>query len=215
MALAALAWDHIGISQVAEGNWLSAVNEAGNRLGALAQLLNLAEKWKLPHQQEKLLEHITEQFPRERWAQHSLEPLYVAEGNTAGLNRLYARSFPLFTNDAALENNLAYTSLLLKTNVAQASQWAGQVYASQTNDAVVAATYAFALHLQGHNGDGLAVLEKLNDQDLRRPDIALFYGTLLAAAGRTNDAAPFLAIAQKKTQWLPEERRLLTEAGGN
>jgi predicted Zn-dependent protease len=199
---------------VAHSSWSSAVTEAGNRYGALTTLLGLAERWKMPREREDLLLHIVEKFPRERWAQQTLEQSYLANGNTAALNELYAGLFSVFPDDADLKNNLAFTCLLLNTNLPKACQWAGEVYAGTTNNPVVASTFAFALHLQGRTKDGLAVLQKLDDRFLQQPDTALYYAVLLAAAGDTNKAAPFLKIARTKTLWLPEEKVLLSKASG-
>ena len=58
------------------------------------------------------------------------------------------------------------------------------------------------------------MLQKLDDRLLHQPDAALYYGVLLAATGATNAAAPFLKIAQTRTQWLPEEKQLLATALG-
>jgi hypothetical protein len=213
LALVARAWSQLGARQVADSNWGAAISEAGTHLGALTTLLRLTEEWKMPLERENLLARIVDNFPHERWAQESLEQLYLAEGNTAGLNRLFAKLVPIFPHEAGLKNDLAYTSLLLKTNLPQACQWAAEIYAGKTNDPVIAATYALALQMQGRPKDGVAVLRKLNDRQLRQPDIALYYGVLLAAIGDANDAAPFLKIARTKTQWLPEEEKLLTTAG--
>jgi tetratricopeptide (TPR) repeat protein len=213
LALLSRAWSQLGVPPVAESNWGSAVNQAGNRYGALTTLLGLAERWKLPREREDLLRRIVEKFPRERWAQHSLEPLYLAEGNTAGLNQLYTKLFSIFPQDVRVKNNLAYTCLLLNTNLPQACRWAEEVYAGKTNDAV-AATFAFALLLQGRTKDGLAVMQKLDARFLQQPDTALYYAILLTATGDTNQAAPFFKIARTKTQWLPEEKVLLSAAAG-
>ena len=199
---------------VAEGNWGSAVTEAGNRYGALTMLLGLADRWQWRHESAGLLEQIIQKFPQERWAQHELERVYLANGNTAQLLRLYSQLFAVFPRDAGLKNNLAATSLLLKTNMPHACKWAAEVYATRSNDLVVAATYAYALHLQGRTKDGLLALQQLDDRLLHQPDAALYYGVLLAASGATNAAAPFLKIAQSRTQWLPEEKTLLSAALG-
>ena len=214
LALVSRAWSQLGVPPVAESNWGSAVNQAGVRYGALTTLLGLTEQWKLPREREDLLRRIVEKYPQERWAQRALEPLYLAAGNTAALNQLYVKAFARFPADAALKNNLAFTSLLLKTNLAQACRWAEEVYAGRTNDPVVASTYALALHVQGRTKDGLAVLRKLDERALQQPDTALYYAVLLTATGATNEAAPFLKIARTKTQWLPEEQRLLAAASG-
>jgi Flp pilus assembly protein TadD len=214
LALVSRAWSQLGVQQVADSNWGSAVNATGNRFGALTMLLQLCERWHLPREQADLLRRMIEKFPQERWAEHALEKIYLADGDTAGLEQLYAKLFAVFPEDIGLKNNLAATSLLLKTNLPQACRWAEEIYAGRTNDLVIASTYAFALHLQGRTREGLAVMQKLDDQQLAQPDAALYYGVLLVATGATNEAAPFLKIAATKTQWLPEEKKLLATAFG-
>jgi len=212
-ALLSHAWSQLGVPQVADSNWGLAVNETGNRFGAMTTLLGLAEQWQLKHESEDLLQRIVQKFPRERWAQQRLEQLYLAAGNTAALNQLYARLVLLFPTEAGFKNNLTATSLLLKTNLPQAYQWAEEVYAQKTNDLFAASTYAFALHLQGRTKDGLAIMQKLDGRSLEQPAAALYYGLLLNATGATNAAARFLKIAKTSRQWLPEEKRLLRDAG--
>lgn len=73
---------------------------------------------------------------------------------------------------------------------------------------------AFALHLQGRDKQGLAVLEKLPPAQLAQPSVALYYGVLLAAAGNADQATPWLQIAQTKGRLLPEEQQLLSTALG-
>jgi cellulose synthase operon protein C len=214
LALAARAWSQLGMQQISDSQWNSAVTEAMNRLGPLTTLLGLTEDWKLPREQRDLLERVADKFPRERWAQEALERLYLNTGETAGLNRLYAKLAAVFPNDAGYKNNLAFTSLLLNTNVAQAGRWAAEAYAARTNDPAMASTYSLALYLQGHTPEGLAVLRQLDPRQLQQPDVALYYGVLLTASGATNDAAPFLKIARAKSGWLPEEKRLLDHSGG-
>jgi Flp pilus assembly protein TadD len=68
-----------------------------------------------------------------------------------------------------------------------------------------------ALHLQGHDQDGLAVLQKLKPAQLEQPSIALYYGILLAATGKNAEAAAYFQIAQTQGRLLPEEKQLLTE----
>ncbi len=213
LALLSQCWSQLNLPQLAESNWESAISQAGSRYGALTALQGLADRWKIPHEREDLLRRIVERYPRGPWSQRALEPLYMAEGNTAGLNRLYAKLFSVFPGDIGLKNNLAFTSLLLKTNLPQACRWAEEVYTTNTNSPVAASTYAFALQLQGRAKDGLAVMQKLDPRFLQQPDTALYYGILLTATGATNDAAPFLKIASAKTGWLPEEMALLAAAG--
>jgi Flp pilus assembly protein TadD len=218
LALVSCAWSQLGEPQVAESNWAAAVNEAGNRYGAMTTLFDLADHGQLKHQQADLLERIALKFPQEHHAQQMLEQLYLAAGNTAKLQQLYAKLFALAPQDIRVKNNLVATSLLLKTNLPQVCKWAAEIYGAKTNnlssDVFITSTYAYALHLQGQTQDGLAVMRKLDPRLLQQPDAALYYGVLLAATGATNEAAPFLKIAQSKTEWLPEEKILLSAALG-
>lgn len=214
LALLSHAWSQLNMQPVAESYWSAATTEAGSRYGALTTLLGLAEQWKLPDKREDLLKRIAERFPQEHWAQQALAQVYFTAGRTVDLHRLYARLFALFPKDESAKNNLAATALLLKTNLAQAGQWAAEANAARTNDPAFASTYAFALHLQGRTRDGLAILRKMDEKLLQRPDAALYYGVLLAATGATNEAIPYLQIAQTQGHLLPEEQRLLTKAMG-
>jgi predicted Zn-dependent protease len=211
LALVSRAWSQLGVPQVADSNWGSAVNETGGRFGAMTMLLGLAERWQLKREQEDLLKRIVEKFPRERWAQQALEQSYFAAGNTAALHQLYARLTGLFPSEAGCKNNLAVTALLLKTNLTQAGQWAAEAYAQSPGNPAMASTYAYALHLQGRDKEGLAVLQKLNSSQLEDPSVALYYGILLSATGKADEAAPYLQIARTKGRLLPEEKKLLEE----
>ena len=212
LALVSRAWAELDIKPVADSNWGAAVTAAGNRFSALTTLLGLAEQWQLPAQKEALLERIVEKFPQEHWAQQALEQSYFTAGKTLELYQLYARLFALFPRENGVKNNLIATSLLLKTNLAQTSQWAAEVYAQTTNEPVITSTYAYALHLQGRDADGLAALQKLTPAQLNNPSIALYYGLLLAATGKNAEAAPYFQIARTQGQLLPEEQQLLNTA---
>ncbi|HTL72056.1 MAG TPA: hypothetical protein VL863_02040, partial [bacterium] len=131
----------------------------------------------------------------------------------AKLYELYAAQFARLPQNLALKNNLAATALLLHTNLTQACQWAAEIYRQRPAEPVIVSTYAFALHEQGHDAEGMAALQKLSSAQLEQPSVALYYGVLLAATGDKAKARPFLALAEKGGQLLPEEKRLLTEAG--
>ena len=211
LAFLSHALNELGEPLAADGDWRSAASEASGRLGALTALLELANRWQVPHAQEDLLWSILKEFPDTGWALTSLERLCFDNGNTAGLYQLYLTLLHLSPQNVLLKNNLATTALLLKTNVANACQWAAQIYAQAPTNAEVVSTYAYALHLQGRNKEGLAALQKLKPAQLEQPSIALYYGVLLSATGKASEAAPYLQIARTKGQMLTEEKQLLTE----
>jgi predicted Zn-dependent protease len=211
LAFLSHSWSELGEPLVADGQWRSAVSEAGERLSALTALLELANRWQLTGAREDLLWRILRRFPDARWAQDSLERFYFDAGNTAGLYQLYAKQLPRSPRNGALKNNLAATALLLKTNLTQACQWAAEAYAEAPTNADVVCTYAYALHSQGRNQEGLAAFQKLEPSQLKKPSLALYYGVLLSATGKAGEAAPYLQLARTQGQLLPEEKQLLAE----
>jgi tetratricopeptide (TPR) repeat protein len=212
LALVSHALAKLGDFQVAKDNWDAAVNETGRRLEPMTKLWKLANAWQLDREAVDVLQRMVAAFPRERWAQQALVRIYFNTGNTAAMNRLSDRLTGVFPNEIEYKNNLAATALLLHTNLARAGKWAAEVYAKNPDNASVTSTYAFALHVRGRDREGLEVLQKLPPDTLKQPSLALYYGVLLAATGQTNDAAPYLAIAQTQGRLWPEEKQLLAAA---
>ena len=147
----------------ADTRWRTALREAGDRLGPLISMLSMASTWGRQEAKEDLLWQIAQRFPRERWALRELDRSYLAAGNTRGLNKVYAAMASYAPQNLAAQNNLAATSLLLRINLAKAHQTAKELFSQKPQEAIVASTYAYSLHLQGRTKDGLAVLAKLKN----------------------------------------------------
>ncbi|HEX3988332.1 MAG TPA: hypothetical protein VHZ30_02800 [Verrucomicrobiae bacterium] len=195
----------------AEARWRSAVRATDNQLGSLNTLLNMAKAWKRIHAEEDLLAQIGQYYHRERWASRDLERLYFAAGDTEGLNKFYSIKAENDSTNYVVQNNLAATSLLLKTNLPRAFELSKQLYQDHPGDAVIATTYAYSLLLQNRTGEGVGVLDKLGPESLEQPGVALYYGILLSAAGQRDAATKYLDLAQT-VPILPEEKALVTRA---
>ncbi len=209
LAFLSRAWSQLGKPDLATGAWSDAVAGAGTQAGSLNALLDLTGRWGLRREREELLWLVVRKFPGERGAWQELERYYYTAGNTRKLNELYATLFSAFPSEVNFKNNLIVTALLLKTNLTQAYEMAGEVFEQKPGDPMVVSTYAYALHLQGRTQEGVAALEKLNAEALNQPSVAFYYGVLLSAAGNPDKAAPYLKLARTKAQLLPEERQLL------
>ncbi|HOX58687.1 MAG TPA: hypothetical protein PLC99_17530 [Verrucomicrobiota bacterium] len=194
-----------------EVHWRTAVRNAGERLGPLTALLNMAATWGREQAREDMLWLIAQRFPNERWALRELERLYLAAGNTPGLNKLYSAMAGYAPKNIAAQNNLAATSLLLRLNLSKAHDLAKELFTQNPQETIIASTYAFSLHLQGRTKEGLTVLQKFKPEALEIPSVALYYGLLLSATGQTNQAGKYLGIAQA-SKLLPEEKVLVAEA---
>jgi len=197
--------------RAAEAHWRTALRLAGDRLGPLTALLGMATSWGRSEAKEDLLWQIAQRFPKERWALSELEKLYSATGNTHGLNKVYGTMANNAPKNFAAQNNFAATSLLLKLNLTKAHELAKEIFTQHSDQAIVASTYAFSLHLQGRTKEGVAIMQKLKPEALENPSVALYYGLLLSATGETNKAGKYLDLAEKASLLL-EERVLATEA---
>jgi Flp pilus assembly protein TadD len=196
-------------SQAAAAHWRAALQQAGDRLEPLTWLLRLSQ----PSGQapEPVLWRVVRGFPRERWAWLELQRLYSAARDTSGLNLLYSEWSICQPTNFVAKNNFAATSMLLKRNLPKAHQAARELYLQRPDDAVIASTYAYSLHLQGRTTEAVATLEKFPPTVLETPHLALYYGLLLAADSRANQAWQFLQLAQA-AKLLPEEQILAREA---
>ena len=194
----------------AEARWRNAVREAGDRLGPLTALLSMATSWGRQQDSEDLLWQIAQRFPKERWALRELERGYLKAGNTRGLNRV-TRAWPATRRRTSRSRTISRRLRSSLIEPPEGAQVAKQVFSQHPEEAIVASTYAYSLHLQGRTRDGLAALEKLKVEALETPSVALYYGLLLTETGETNKAARFLTIAQK-SELLPEEKALVSVA---
>lgn len=214
LAFLAHAWAQLGEMSVAKSQWHSAVDAAGNRLGALASLLEFTARWQLADERLDLFWLLFQKFPRDQWIATSLEQYCQTTGNTAGLRRIFQQQSVTFPASLEIKNNLAYLNLLLRTDQAEAETVAAKLHVQKPENPAFASTYAFALHLKGRDADGLAVMQKLPAAALAQPAIALHYGILLSATGNAAAAQPQLAIARSETSLLPEEKQLCKQAAG-
>lgn len=197
----------------AAARWREAVRSAGEQLGPLTDLSNLARDWKLADERTELLWLIVERFPRQRWALRDLDAYYQQNKDLRGLRRVYQRQLGYDPKDIFVRNNLAAADLLLNQGVPEAAEIAKALYHEQTNNPVIASTYAFALHKQGRTREGLAVLARLKPEYLQSPGIAVYQAVLLAAVEQQHAAQPYAAAA-RRGNLLPEELQLLLAVDG-
>ena len=174
-------------------------------------MLTLADRLHRADAKDELLWRIANRFPGEKWTYRELGRLYLAAGNTRGLNKVYRARLAANPTDLVLKNNVAGTSLVLKTGSSQAHQFAREIYEAEPGNPTLASTYAYSLHVQGKTAEGLAALQKLDHASCAKPPVVLYYGVLLWASGKTKEAAPYLRLATAGTELLPEEKALLTE----
>ncbi|MEY2575764.1 MAG: hypothetical protein QOF80_1251 [Verrucomicrobiota bacterium] len=144
-------------------------------------------------------------------ALRALYGYFAKNKDTENLYRVLLHQIELHPNDRNMQNNFAQLSLLLNLNALRAQKTAKELYEKDPKNPAFVSTYAFALHTQGDTKKALGVLETLSAEQLHQPDVATYYGIMLAATGDQARAAEFLDLGEK-ANLLPQEKTLIEKA---
>ena len=196
---------------VAGVHWEKAVQLASERPELLASLAQTAGSWGWRSEAEDLLWRVAKLYPDERWALDALHGTYTHERQARGLLEVYATVME--RDDATnvlVQNNYASLSLLLGTNTARAHELAERVYRAAPENPAFASTYAWSLHIQGKTEEALKIMDQFGPH-LSHPNLAAYYGAMLAAAGQKEKAREYLAKATDAAMF-PEEKTMVAEA---
>jgi hypothetical protein len=213
-AMLSRAYRELKQPNASEAEWRGATQDAVEQPGSAAALARLAGVWGWRHEQDELLWTIVQRFPRERWALEMLQQQYTARMDTRGLQRVYSTIAGFNPRDLVAKNNLAAISLLLNSQLSRAHQIAREIYTANPTNEIFASTYAWSMHVQGKSAEALQTMEKLAPRHLEDPNIALYYGALLATNRQPQKAKLYLDIAARATL-LPEEKALLQSVSGS
>lgn len=187
--------------------WGSAVSTAITSRDDTSELLRLATEWGWREEVRDILwTSATRLDPA--WALGRLADIYIEEGSTDGLHRVYVRKIEIAPADDDARRSMVHYALLLdrtvQPNVAQARMLA----ARHVGDARYAATIALAELKGGQAIEAHAVFSKVPADRLSAPEVALYQALALTAAGREADAMQLFSLA-KKQRLLPEEVALI------
>jgi Flp pilus assembly protein TadD len=191
--------------------WNRATRLASDSPTALNMLVQLALNWGWKAEAEQVLWQATARFPKQPWPLASLQNLYLAQRDTAGLRRVYQASMQRDPKDKLAKNNFTMLSLLSGKDLPTAHKYAAELSVGEPGNPVFASTYAFSLHLQGKTKEGVGVLRALKPEELANPAVAVYYGVLLSAVGEVQASKDYLDKA-KTAYLLPEEMALATSA---
>jgi Flp pilus assembly protein TadD len=211
IALLALAIRNQSGSQGMAFAWDRAMRLASDAPTALNMLAQLALNWGWVPEAEQVLWRAAGRFPKQPWPLTSLQNLYVARRDTAGLRMVCQALMQRDPKDKLARNNFAMLSLLSGKDLPAAHKDAAELYTNDPGNVVFASTYAFSLHLQGKTKEGIEVLRALKPGELANPSVAVYYGVLLSAVGESRAAKDYLDKADK-VFLLPEELALVTAA---
>lgn len=191
--------------------WTEAVASARGRPDAgdcLERLAKIAAIWKWDRRAEEIMWTLATRPQCPRWVVDSLWKTAFQRGETAQLQKLSAVVAKLDPKGIAARNNYAFLSLLTRTDADNPHRIAETLHRESPENALVGSTYALSLYQQGKTDEAVALFSTLKPDDLRQPQVALYYAIFLLAAGQKEKADEYLKLS---ADWpmLPEEKALL------
>lgn len=196
-----------GFSTAAKAEWSKALKEAAGQLERLKAIQGVTANWAWGAELEEVLWLIVNKFPTEKGAVQALSTHLYVDGKTRSLLTLYAQEAKLDPGNLPIKNNLVAIALLLNSEQHKPHELARELYEQQKDNPIFVATYAYSLHLQKRNAESLRLMRQLKPEQLEQPNIAGYYGLILATAGDKTSAKKYLDLAAK-ARLLPEEAEL-------
>jgi cytochrome c-type biogenesis protein CcmH/NrfG len=210
-ALHSRALRELGHEPESAAQWNEALKKVSADSRQAMTLAETVEKWGWRAEAIDLLWIVAKDPLKGGDALRALYAYFAKNRDTENVYRVILHQLELRPNDRDVQNNFAQLSLLLKLNTERAQKLGREVYESDPKNPAYASTYAFALHSAGDTKKGLKILETLTPEQLHTPEIAAYYGLLLAAAGDQARAVEFLDLGEKATL-LPQEKALMEKA---
>ena len=210
-ALAARAFRETGNSSESTAQWSEAVKKVSANPKQALTLAEIVDKWGWRSEAIELLWVAAKDPSVGDQALQSLYSYFANSGATPDLYRVLLRRQELKPDDLDVQNNVAQLSLLLNMNAERGQKLARDLYEKVPNNPAYASTYAFALHSRGDDKKALHVFSEMTPEHLRQPEVAAYYGIVLASSGDHQKAAEYLDLSEK-AGLLPEEKALVERA---
>lgn len=192
-------------------SWKLAVLSAGSDIGRSLDLLRRVDAWKWQEEHYDVMWKLFALRPRENTIRQDLIAWEKFKNRTVNLNKLFATIVQLDPGDNVSRNNLAYTSLLLDSNLGQATLITDELVKLEPNNPYFATTRSLALYKQGKFQEALQQIQSLPFSERTVPERILLEATFLAKVGeaeRAKDLLSGLVLAK----FLPEEQKLFAAA---
>jgi len=207
-ALLAYKYRLTGSDSLFNEEWKLAVIEVGSSQRKLQALLARTIAWNWQEERYELLWKRFSLDPSDTTTRQQLTAWETSKGNTAGLNRLFARVIELNPADTDTRNNYAYTCLLLDTHLDRAYEIAYANYRVDPKNSFYATTQSFALYKQHKLQEALQLIESVGIAALSLPERTLLRALFLAESAKPQEAADLVANIRPNRFSFPEERRL-------
>ncbi|MEY2499670.1 MAG: hypothetical protein QOI07_4 [Verrucomicrobiota bacterium] len=210
-ALHARALRELGNAPESASQWNETLKKVAADPRQALSLAETVEKWGWRAEAIDLLWLLAKDPARGDDALRVLYGFFARNSDTENLYRVSLHQLELHPDDPNAQNNFAQLSLLLNLNIDRGQRAARDVYEKDPKNPAYVSTYAFALYSAGDSKKARKILETLSPEQLRKPEMAAYYGVILAAAGDRARAPEFLDLGEKASL-LPQEKVLLEKA---
>jgi cytochrome c-type biogenesis protein CcmH/NrfG len=210
-ALHARALRELGDAPESASQWNETLKKVAADPRQAVSLAETVEKWGWRAEAVDLLWLLAKDPARGDDALKVLYGFFARNNDTENLYRVSLHQLELHPDDPNVENNFAQLSLLLNLNSDRGQRAAREVYEKDPQNPAYVSTYAFALYTAGDSKKAQKIIETLPPEQLRKPELAAYYGVILAAAGDRARAAEFLDLGEKASL-LPQEKALVEKA---
>lgn len=190
------ALENFGNVVAAETTWSRAIAECREIPERLAALVRLAQAWRWEARAELALKKLSADERTPLWVLDALWVIAKKSGDAIELHRLSRLIVKARPKSPTARNNFIHFSLLRRTDEATTDQFAADLFTERPDDIRCATTYALSLFLQNKVFKALEIMQRFPSEELRDPEVAIYYGIFLLAAGDSPQAAEFLTIAQ-------------------
>jgi hypothetical protein len=177
----------------------------------LDALAKLAFGWRWEDKGTALLWKYAQSAPAPRAVLDTLWDVAMRRGDSATMLEVAKLRAKADRATIQARNNVVLLQLLTRSKESGIHEAADALLAHAPDNSDVVATHAWSLHQRRLTVEAIDALKKLPAEELLRPDVARYFGAILADAGRHEEAREFLATGSEGFL-LAEEEALLARA---
>ena len=210
-AFLAKALERLDETVRAKQEWKDGLAAARSRQDAIPcmdRMARAAINWGWPERAEEVMWFMAGSPNCPRWVLDGLWALSAERSDTAQLQKLAGLLTLTDPKSVVFRNSYSFFSLLVHGEEGNPHQEAERLFKENPGDASITLTRALSLYVQGRAAESVTLMNALKSDELRRPQMALYFGIFLTATGETERAEGYLSLA-KSWKMLPEEKALL------
>lgn len=193
----------------AMNSWDLAVDQATGSLAGLRFLDNLGIALSWPTARDHVLWRMGRDFPKETGAWQVLALGAEAKGDSAGLAKVYDGWLLAEPGNPAVQSSRAIMGVIRGEVMGESRAYLERAVAQPRPLIEEVAAWAWLETQAGRRAPALKRLDGIQQRISVSPRACLFYGVLLAEAGRRAEARLYLKRAEGQPKLLPEEKALL------